>query len=547
VARNNPTVTLTFAGDSKQLTRASDDVGDATDKMRDTIDKNSTSMSRDTSKSTLEQARSLGDRRQQYDRTANSFADMVDRMIKDKRRLDRLAKDADTLGVKEHPVFGLVYKQPAHDSGDSAGDAFADGFNSSASKGIKGFMNAPMAIVGAAALVSSFGPVGLAIGGAVVTGFGVAIAGLGLKVAAESPEVIARFERLTTNIKAKMMQISKPFEQTLIDIASASQQVFNKIAPELDKAFPQAAKDITAFIFQLQEGFKQLAPVIGPIMDAFGDILDSIGPQLPGVFQNIANALIPLAETISENSDGFATIVIFMLNLIPVAINLITAMIEFGMWWAAVWRGAWEAVSDAYNNISAFGQSIMDFIGRVGSFIGGIFGQMKEAMVTRFREMLQGVRDWPSTIKAAIGDLGRILWDAGARLVGGLIDGIKSKFREVMNTLRDLTAVLPSWKGPVEVDAKLLTGNGRLIIDSLLTGFRQEEPNVKSYLNDLTGFIGGFGPDQPRLTGSSSGTARSEPRRVTFGSDGTALGDATLDIVLNALRRAGGDTKALGV
>lgn len=549
MANNNPSVTLTFAGDSKQVSKAADEGTSATDKFRDAVDKNSTSMARSTQRSATEQARALGRQRREYDRTAESFEDMVNRMMRDRRRADSLAKNMEILGVKEHPVFGMVFKQPAQEAGGDAGDAFSDGFSKSASTGVRSFLSSPALIVGAATLPGLFGPMGLVAGAAVVTGFGAAISGIGLKVAAQSPIVLAHFERLKTNVQAKMMQISKPFEQTLIDIASGAQQLFNTFAPELDKTFPQAAKDISEFIGHLVEGFRQLAPVIAPIMDAFGKILDSLGPELPGVFQNIANALIPLADAVARNSDGFAMITVFMLNLIPLALNLITAMIEFGEWWGSVWRNAGTAITDAYNTISGVFTDVENFAGRVGNFVSGVFGQMKDALVTRFREMLQGVRDWPSSVKAALGDLSRILWDAGWRLVGGLIDGIKSRFQDVMSTLKGLTSMMPSWKGPVQVDAKLLTENGRLIIGSLVDGFRQEEPDVRSYLSDLTDFIGGFGPG-PSSMAAMSAAAPSDGAKVvpvTFGSDGTDFGDAMLQVVLNAIRKAGGDPSVLGV
>lgn len=547
MGKNNPSVTLTFAGDNKQLTRAADDTDNAITKLRDSVDKSSTAMARDTESSTTSMVRSMNKQQREHGRTAESFEDMVNRMIKDKRRLDTLAKNVETLGVKEHPVFGAVFKTSSTQAGSDSGDAFADGFSKAASTGTKSFFSGPGAALITAAAISMAGPVGLTAGGALVLAFGAGIAGLGMKVAAQSPVVLAHFEKLKVSVQAKMMQISKPFEQTMIDIASTAQRVFNVMSKELDAAFPDAAKDISEFVFNLGEAFRQLAPVIGPIMDAFGKILDSLGPQLPGVFQNIANALIPLAETVGENSEGFAKIVVLMLNIIPVAIQLVTAMIDFGVWWGSVWRGAGEAVETAVSKVGGWLGELRDGIERAGAFVGGVFGQMKDAVTTRFNEMLRGVRDFPSSVRAALGDVGRILWDAGWRLIGGLIDGAKSRFNEVMNTMRDLTFKLPSWKGPAEVDAKLLTANGRLIIGSLVDGFRQEEPDVRSYLEDLTGFIGGFGPDQPNLSAAPRDPSSGAPKRVQLGSDGSPIGDALLLVISEAIRGAGGDPAVLGI
>ena len=276
-------------------------------------------------------------------------------------------------------------------------------------------------------------------------------------------------------------------------------------------------------------------------MDAFGKILDSLGPKLPGVFQDIANALIPLAEIVGQNSEGFAKVIVFMLGLIPVAINLITKMIEFGVWWGSVWRGVGDAITEAWGVVSTAYGRITDASQRVSDFVGGVFGQMKDAVMSRLREVLSGARDLPSAFRAALGDIGRVLWDAGNRLIGGLIDGIRSKFREVRDTLAGLTGMLPSWKGPVDVDAKLLTNNGRLIIGSLVDGFRQEEPDVRSYLSDLTGFIGGFGPSAGSL---AAPTPRGASREVlVIRSDGSPVGDLLVSLLQPTINARGGNVQ----
>lgn len=538
---NNPTVTLTFAGDTKQVERAADRGISATDKFRDAVDKNSVAMARDTERSATATARAMGDQRREYDRTAESFEDMVRRLARARRQSTSLERDKQLLGLPN-----LIDKKTIEDSGDESGVSFVRSFSQRVASGLKGVGSGPMITAAIAALPGLLGPVGLAAGGALVLGFGAGIAGIGLITAARMPEVSAHFERFKVEAQAKLMQISAPFKQTMIDIIDDMSSTFDVFVPELKKAFPQAAQDISEFSNNIREGFKQLAPVIEPIMDAFGAILDELGPELPGVFQNIANALIPLAEVVGENAGGFADMVVFILNIIPAAIQLITAMIQFGVWWGGVWRGVMDAVESAANFVIDWWRRVGDFIAGIGAFIGGVLGQIREAMTLRFKEMLQGVRDFPGTLRAVIGDTGRILWDAGWRLIGGLLDGIKARFAEVRGLLANLTGNLPSWKGPAEVDARLLTANGRLIIGSLVDGFRKEEPSVQSYLEGLTRFIGGFGPDAGNLTASAP-AASSRPDVVRLGSDGTKVGDALLELVQEAIRGRGGDPSVLGV
>lgn len=546
MARNNPSVTLTFAGDSKQVTRSADETGTAIDKLRDKIDKNSTAMARDTKTSTDQIKASYDSTSNTFRATGESFEDMVNRMARAKRRADQLTKNMELLGIN-NTVIGRAYTPPAQDAGESAGDGFLRGFGQRVSTGLRGMGSGPLIGGAIASLPGLFGPVGLLAGGALVVGFGAGLAGLGLAVAAKSPLVVAHFERLKVEVQAKLMQISKPFEQTLVDMIANARTIFNSFVPELGKAFPVLAKDISEFSANLTEAFRQLAPIIQPVVEAFGKILDSLGPKLPGVFQDIANALIPLADAVGRNSDGFAKMIVFFLNFIPAALNVITAMIEFGEWWGSVWRDIGSAISWGWGIISSIYGFIIDGAARMADFVGGIFGRMKEAVTSRIQEVLSGARDFPSAFRAAVGDLGRILWDAGWRLVGGLIDGIKAQFQRVRDTLTNLTSMLPQWKGPVDVDARLLTNNGRLIIGSLVDGFRQEEPSVQGYLEELTGFIGGFGPDEPNLsTSPARGAASSGGKQVIeLRSDGSPVGDFLVALLQPTINARGGDVNAV--
>lgn len=92
----------------------------------------------------------------------------------------------------------------------------------------------------------------------------------------------------------------------------------------------------------------------------------------------------------------------------------------------------------------------------------------------------------PGNIKAALGDLGSTLLNAGKQLITGFLDGIKSKFKDVKNTLGDLTGKLTSWKGPASLDKVILKSSGQLVIDGFITGLQSRYPRVQASLGDLT-------------------------------------------------------------
>src|SRR5690606_42143236 len=71
---------------------------------------------------------------------------------------------------------------------------------------------------------------------------------------------------------------------------------------------------------------------------------------------------------------------------------------------------------------------------------------------------------FPYTTLFRSGYVGNILYSAGSSVIDGFVSGIRNAFWRVQSTLSELTWMLPDWKGPREVDRKILFDAGRLII-----------------------------------------------------------------------------------
>ena len=69
-----------------------------------------------------------------------------------------------------------------------------------------------------------------------------------------------------------------------------------------------------------------------------------------------------------------------------------------------------------------------------------------------------------NAVVGAFAGAGSWLVSAGANIINGLLSGIRSGFGRVRSLLGELTAMLPSWKGPAVVDQKILENSGRLVI-----------------------------------------------------------------------------------
>ena len=175
----------------------------------------------------------------------------------------------------------------------------------------------------------------------------------------------------------------------------------------------------------------------------------------------------------------------------------------------AVWATIGKQITDAWDGIVADFHARWELIiGVVTDGVGAVKGAVEAivgAVTGAFRRAWQGANDatsggvgavlslmtgMPQRILAAIGDLGRLLYDQGARLIRGLIEGITSKLPDLKDTLGSVTSLIPDWKGPADKDARLLRPAGRSIMGGLVAGIEESTPSLRRTLSDITDLIG---------------------------------------------------------
>ncbi|WP_327066906.1 phage tail tape measure protein [Kitasatospora sp. NBC_01302] len=142
----------------------------------------------------------------------------------------------------------------------------------------------------------------------------------------------------------------------------------------------------------------------------------------------------------------------------------------------------------------------------------------------------------PGQIASIFADAGRWLWDAGSKIISGLVNGIKSAIGSVKSTLTSLTSDLTSWKGPPEKDAKLLTPAGESLITGLIQGITNKIPALKSQLTGITDHIGSLSPTMTAnlaLTGTGSGSLTGAAAPYGSLAAGPTPGGSTPTYVLN--------------
>jgi F0F1-type ATP synthase assembly protein I len=211
-------------------------------------------------------------------------------------------------------------------------------------------------------------------------------------------------------------------------------------------------------------------------------------------------------------------------------------------------RAVTAAASAAWNWISSHWSVIFTIlIGPVGNAVRWI--------VQNWGQIVSSAKALPGRIRAAIGNLGGLLVNAGRSVVQGFINGIVGMFNAVRAKLRQLTNLLPSWKGPASRDQALLYGNGRLVIGGFLAGLESQYGAVRSSLGGFTGDLsasagvgGTVQVEQPAPAWAQRlERALSDGITITLESSGGRGDDAILQLIRDRMIIKGGKGTILGI
>lgn len=198
-----------------------------------------------------------------------------------------------------------------------------------------------------------------------------------------------------------------------------------------------------------------------------------------------------------------------------------------------IWHGIAGGVSEAWHLIENFivgtGQRIWGFLtGWVNNIVGtmerwgsDVIGAVSRGIAGAYNAVVSiggGILGWfaglPGRILGAIGDLGSLLWNAGASVIHGLVSGVESAIGDVANVFHKITSLIPSWKGPAATDAVLLYNAGQLIMGGLQTGITSKVGALKGTLKGVSDVVAGTpftGPavsaPPPAMAGGGAGGA----------------------------------------
>lgn len=430
---------------------------------------------------------------------------------------------------------------------------------------------------------------------ALVLAFGAAFAAIGLAATVGNKGVQKEITSLKKHVGKELKEISKPFVSTWQTILKTARSVFDKLAPELGKAFKHIAPALSSLTKDLGEGLKQLAPAIEPLGKTFSTLMTQIGPSLPGIFKSISDSLISMSNTINENPELFAGFVTGMLQTVMYGFKLIDWLAQAFVWmskfmgttnalvtilgflipplailmaafrkvkeglsdldisWSSIWNRIKTVALNVWNSIVQFlhngmakaKAAISNGMASAKATLLNAWNSMKNAASNGVSRVVAAVRTLPGRIRSALGNLGGLLYGAGQRVIQGLINGINSMIGRVAgaigrvaSTIRNHLPFSPAKEGP-------LSGRGspersgmqiaRMISHGMLLGTGR----VSNAANAIAG-AAAVSPSGVRSAGrNGNGLA------LTINSGGSRMDDLLVEALRSAIRDRGGNVQAV--
>jgi phage-related protein len=250
------------------------------------------------------------------------------------------------------------------------------------------------------------------------------------------------------------------------------------------------------------------------------------------------------------------------IGLVVAAVALLAGVIIYNWdtikgWTTAAWNfivgiisGAWNWISTKVDQSVAFIRGVFNWFSELGSLLNSWVGHAKDIVIFRFHQMVDWVKGLPGRILGALGNLGGMLYDAGAALVRGFLNGIKARWDDIvafvkggMTKLRNLWPFSPAKTGPFS-GRGYVTYSGRALTGDFAASIRRGIPGIIAAARSAVGAARErFGASATVGRSAVAPRAVQAPSTVTVVVDsaGSRMDDMMVEFLNRALRERGLD------
>lgn len=473
---------------------------------------------------------------------------------------DKIAQLAQKIGPPLEKVFGVVADKigkidfngfAGQLSGLSGPIAAVTGLLGAAGLGgaLSGLSGVP--IIGS--MFGSLGKVFGGLGGPITLVIG-ALAGL----IATSPQLRGEFGEMLTNVFASIKQALELLQPSIKTLMDAFAQLAQALIPVLAKIIPLLTPIISTLIGSMVPAIQNVLNMVTGLVDVLVPIVQNCLPAVAGALKyflpliqaivSIIPAIIAVLTTgigvfkavttaISLASKAQAVLnAVLNANPIILVISLVASLVSALVYFftctdkgKAIWQQFTDFLSNCVQNIRDFfsglgnditgfftaaGQgvqnvwngvvswftgipgAICNFFAGVGGRITGFFSNAANGVENAWNNVVSWFGGIPNAICGVFAGAGRWLWNAGASIINGLLNGLKAAFGRVKSFVSGIGDWIVRHKGPLSYDKVMLKPAGLAIMQGFDKSLKEGWKDVQRTVNGMNAQInGGFDVD----------------------------------------------------
>ena len=496
---------------------------------------------------------------------------------------DKVASLAEKIGPPLEKVFGAVadkigkidFNGLSNSLGSLSGPiAAVTGLLGAAGLGgaLSGLSGVP--VIGG--LLSKFGGVLSGLGGPITLVIG-ALAGL----IATSPQLRGEFGDVLTNVFNSLKQAFQTLQPSIKTLMDAFGQLAQALIPVLGEIIPlltpiistlissmvPAIQSVLVMVTGLTNGLVSLiqnclTPVAGALK-YFLPLVQGIVSIIPGIVVALTTVLgvfraVTTAISLAAKAQAVLNAVLNA-NPILLVISLFASLVSAAVYFfsctdkgKAIWQQFTDFLSNCVQNIRDFfsglgnditgfftaaGQgvqnvwngvvswftgipgAICNFFAGVGGRITGFFSNAANGVENAWNNVVSWFGGIPNAICGVFAGAGAWLWNAGASIINGLLNGLKAAFGRVQSFVSGIGDWIVRHKGPLSYDKVMLKPAGQAIMQGFDKSLRQGWKDVQRTVNGMNAQInGGFDVDASKsgLANVSNGGAGATYVTQTF-------------------------------
>lgn len=309
------------------------------------------------------------------------------------------------------------------------------------------------------------------------------------------------------NMGAAILPALEPLGGVFMQLVEAIGPLLGQIGDGLAPVITALTPIVAAVVEVLVQLVSQCVDALMPVLSQLGETFVQLGAFLGPIIEQLGTILIPvfqtLGSTVSAVFSAIMTVISGALTFIQGLIQTVGALISGD--WSGVWSGIQTMFSGVWTAIQGIISGVVSAISGILSawlqMVSGLFSAAWSSLTSLVSSAWSGitsaissgvssavsyVQQLPSRIMSVFANAGSWLISAGRSIIDGFINGIKSAFGAVQSTLGSLTSMLPSWKGPEDLDRVILKDAGRLVIGGFVTGMESQYAAARDSLGRFT-------------------------------------------------------------